>query len=77
MMGTEKHVLVLKYLHMDKIWVCHDEPELKRQSLESKYTNYLMKKKFVQQSVKNVILTVFWDMKQPITINFLEKKVQL
>ena len=27
----------------------------------------------VQQSVKKVMLTAFWNMKGPITINFLEK----
>ena len=33
-----------------------------------------VKKKFpAQRPVKKVILTVFWDMKGPITIDFLEK----
>ena len=35
-----------------------------------------VKKKFLEQrSVKKVILTVFWNMKEPITLDFLEKKV--
>ena len=32
-----------------------------------------MKKFWAEQSVKKVMLTVFWDMKGPITIDFLEK----
>ena len=33
-----------------------------------------MKKKFLaQQSVKKVMLTVFWDIKESITIDILEK----
>ena len=47
---------------------------IKRQSMEWKYTDSLRKKKFwVQQSVKKVILTVFWDIKGFITIDFFEK----
>ena len=37
-------------------------------------TVFLVKKIFqVQQSVKKVMLTVFWDIKGPMTIDFLEK----
>ena len=42
--------------------------------MEWKHTDSPVKKKFwVQQLVKKVILTVFRDMKGPITINFPEK----
>ena len=52
----------------------HNESELKRQSMLRKHTDFFGKKKFrAQQSVKKVMLTVFWDMKGPITIDFLEK----
>ena len=39
-----------------------------------KQTNSPVKKKFwVHQSVKKVMLTAFWNMKELITIDFLEK----
>ena len=45
--------------------------------MELKHSDSLEKKKFkVQQSVKEVMLTVFCDMKGPIAIDSLEK-VQL
>ena len=45
--------------------------------MEWKNTDSPVKKKFgAQLSLKKVILTVFWDMKGPITIDFL-KSVQL
>ena len=54
--------------------VCHFMPDLKRQFMERKHTDSPLKKIFhVQQSVKKVMLTVFLDMRDPITIDFLEK----
>ena len=51
-----------------------DVPNLKGQSMEWKHTDSPIKKKFqAQWSVKEVMLTVFWCMKEPITIDFLEK----
>ena len=48
------------------------EPELKRQ--EWKDTDSPVKKKFrAQLSVKTIIMTIFWDMKELITIALLEK----
>ena len=42
--------------------------------MEWKHRDSLVNKKFwVQQSLKKVMLTVFWDMKGPITVDFLEK----
>ena len=56
-----------KFLQMNYTWVYHYEPESKRQSMEWKYTNFPVKKKFwTQQSLKKVI-------QEPITIDFLEK----
>ena len=58
------------------VWtlVCHHKPVSKRESMEWKYTDSSVKKKFQAQcSVKKVILTVFSDMKRPITIDFLVK----
>ena len=45
--------------------------------MEWKHTDSPVKKKRfqVQWSVKKVMLTVFWDMKGRITIDFLEKKL--
>ena len=42
--------------------------------MEWKHIDFMLKKKFwVQQSVKEVMLTVFLDRKGPITIDFPEK----
>ena len=47
---------------------------LKRQYMEWKHMDSLVKKRLqAQQSVKKVMLTVFLDMKKPITIDFIEK----
>ena len=57
---------------MNQTWICCEKPESKRQSMEWKHP--LVKKKFnTKWSVKKVMLTVFLDMKGPITIDFLEK----
>ena len=46
----------------------------KRQFMEWKHSDSMVKKKFqAQQSIKKIILTVFLDMKEPITIEFFEK----
>ena len=51
-----------------KTWVCHYKIGLKSQSMKWKHTDSLVKKKFrVQQSVKKVMLTIFWDTKGLIT----------
>ena len=43
-----------------------------------KHTDSPVKQMFlVQWSVKKGMLTIFWDMKVPITIDYLEKKAQL
>ena len=48
--------------------------EPKRLSMKWKRTDIPVKKKlWAQQSVKKVMLTVLWDMKRLITIDFLEK----
>ena len=51
------------------------KPESKRQFMMGKHTDSLVKKKFqVQQSIKEIKLAVFWDMKWPISINLLKKR---
>ena len=45
---------------------------VERQFMEWKHTGTLVKF-WVQWSVKKVMLTVFWDMKRLIPIDFLEK----
>ena len=50
------------------------QARVKKQPLERKHTNSLVKKKLqAQQPVKKVMLTIFWNMKGSISINFLEK----
>lgn len=58
----------------DETWVHHYEPESKRQSMEWKHVQSPTKKKFKsQRAVGKVMLTVFWDMKGPVTIDFLQR----
>ncbi|XP_067947100.1 histone-lysine N-methyltransferase SETMAR-like [Watersipora subatra] len=58
----------------DETWVAHYEPESKQQSLRWKHPSSPVTKKFrVQRSVKKVMLTVFWDVRGPITVSFLEQ----
>ena len=66
---TEKYILVKNCLEMDlPLW-----PQLKKQSMEWKHTDFLVKKKFqAQQSVIKVILTVLLDMKGSMIIDFLK-----
>ena len=52
---------------MGKAWACHYEPESKRQLMEWEDTGSPVRKKLWVQ------LIVFWDIKEPITIDFLEK----
>jgi histone-lysine N-methyltransferase SETMAR len=55
----------------DETWVFHYEPETKRQSLEWKRVTSSVKKKFKsQRATRKVMLTVFWDMQGPITLDF-------
>ena len=47
-------------------------------SEEWQYTDSPVKKKFQEQEFeKGVMLRVSWDIKEPITIDFLKKKVPL
>ena len=73
-MRSEKNLLVKKCLQKDRTWVCHYKPESKIQSMEWKHTNSPIIKTYrTQQSVKNEMLLLFWDMKGHIRIGFLEK----
>ena len=66
--------VLVKCLQIGKIWVCYYEPELKRQFVKWKHTDSPVKKKFqTQQSIKNIMLTVFRDIKGHIIIDFVEK----
>ena len=53
--------------------VCDCTPETKKQPLKWKQSESLIKKKLsAQQSVKKLILTVFFEMKTPISLDFFE-----
>ena len=68
----EKHVFCLKNLYE---WVKHGS---KRQSTKWNHTDFPVKKKFwAQLSLKKVMLTVFWEMKGLMIIDFLEKGATL
>ena len=71
-MGMEKLAFVKKNPYKwAKLWL---KPGLKRQLMEWKHIDFPVNKKFqAQHSVKKMMLTVFWDIKGPITIIFLKK----
>ena len=54
--------------------VCHHELEAKIQFLEWKHTNSPIKISTSGRHHKEVILTVFWNIKYPINIGLIEKK---
>ena len=56
-------------------WAKHEFATMsKRKSMEWTHIDFLVKKRFwMQLSVKKVMLTVFLDLKEPTTIDFLEK----
>ena len=59
---------------MDETGICLYEPEMNRPSMEGKNIYSQVKKKFqAHQSLKKDMLTVFWDLKEPLTIDFFEK----
>ena len=63
---------VLGEVHFSPKYVFY-EFESRRQSMERKDTDSPVKKKFrAQQSVKKIMMAVFWDMKGPVIIDFLE-----
>ena len=73
-MCVEKHVLAKEIFTIQWKVGLLQWTETKRQSMEWKHTNFpIMKKFWVQWSVKKVMLSVFWDMKELLTIDFLEK----
>ena len=46
---------------------------VEKQYMQCKHTEFPVKKKFqAQRSIKKIMLTVFWGMKGPITIDFLK-----
>ncbi|UYV76386.1 hypothetical protein LAZ67_14000247 [Cordylochernes scorpioides] len=60
----------------DKTWVYLYDPETKVQSLEWNHSSSSKKIKFkVQRSSKELMATVFWDMRGVILINFQEKSL--
>ena len=58
---------------MNYTWVCYYELESKRQSMEWKHVDSLVKKKFWTQWSVKVMLPVFWDIKGSIPFDFLGK----
>ena len=70
---TEEYVMCME-IHTNVYKQNKHVFELKRWSMKWKHTNSPVKKKSqAQWSEKKIILTVFWDMKGPITIDFFEK----
>ena len=68
-MFIEEHVLVKNLFTNEQKMICY-ESELKNQPMKWKHIASLLKKK-LQQSVEKVMLTVFWNMQGPISIDFL------
>ena len=71
---VETRFIKRKYSQIGSTLVGHYEAQLK-ESIKWKQINSPVKKKFLaQQSIKKVMLTVFLDMKGPITFNLFQKK---
>lgn len=67
----EGDAFLSRIITTDETWVFHYEPESKQQSLEWKHVTSPVKKKFKsQRTTRKVMLTVFWDKKGPITVDF-------
>ena len=59
------------YLVKKKLYKTPKQPALKRQFTEWKCSDFPVKKKYlVQWSVKKVMLIVFWEIKEPVNIDF-------
>jgi len=58
----------------DESWVYHYEPESKRRSMQWKHPLSLANKEFkTQASAGKVMLTIFWDVSDPVLVHFQEK----
>ena len=69
LMSTDKHALIKKKKKPLKTYNPNSKISLWSGNTESP----IMKKFRVQQSAKRVILTDFWHMKGPITIDYIDK----
>ena len=60
--------------HLRRNMPFHYEPEIKQLNMKWKHTSSLMEKMFKSARTRGkVMMTVFWDMKGHITVDFLEK----
>ena len=58
----------------DESWMYHYERESKRQSMQWKHpSSPAIKKLKTQASAGKVMLTIFWDVNDPILVHFQEK----
>jgi len=77
--GSQGSCLMITSVHGgivtgDESWVYHYEPESKRQSMQWKHLSSPANKKFkTQASSGKVMLTIFWDVNDPILMHFQEK----
>ena len=63
-----------RFLTQDECWVHHFEPETKRQSMQWKHsTSPAPKKAKVVSSAGKVMVSVFWDAKGIVFIDYLQK----
>ena len=65
---------VERFLTQDELWVHHFEPETKRQTMQWKHsTSHAPKKAKVVSSAGKVMVSVFWDAKGIVFIDYLQK----
>ena len=75
---TGKHVSIKKGFTNRRNINLPREPKSKNQSIERKSTNFLVKKEFcVWDLVKEIKLTIFWEIKGSNSIGLLEKNVTI
>ena len=68
----EGEEFLAKIVTGDETWVHYDTPETKRQSMQWKHQNSPRAVKFKKTaSLKKIMVTVFWDQKGPILIDYL------
>ena len=61
-------------LTMDEIWLYHNDPETKQQSVEWRHSDSPRPKKFrVQRSAGKVLTSFFWDQDSILPIDYLPK----
>ena len=69
----EGNTFLQQIITCDETWAFHYKPETKQQSMEWKHTSSSVKKSSSQLALQEVMMTVFWDLKDHITVDIFGK----